>query len=786
MLSGMKGIPSHARNLALASMKVAEQCWKAGDPDGALSLLDEVVFNVPKFVQAHRMIVRILVTERYRTSDVIAAMRAIHEADCAEPVDELNLGVALYRERSYAEALPLLERAFDGYLASLPGWGYAPEQIARHIAMCRHELGLPPPDRLRQTLVMPLPGGPGRATGKRKTPKPTRETGSSKGHAETGRAAPSKGERTDAAEPAAEPESERVASIATGVRIEEAPEIEESFSRGALSDLGKYLLALDGAALAQAERYDTLLGLAGMTGVQKYAYQIETARRVLRSFRGRVLLADEVGLGKTIEAGMILREYVTRGMVKKALVLAPTALVGQWCEELCSKFGLSPVSTEALGARGDPEQFWKGNDLIVASLALARNQIHAPLLADIDYDLVIVDEAHNIRNIRTAGWMLVNSLKSRFLVLISATPVENNLTDMYGLVTLLRPGQFGTLAAFKRQFVSRKDPTQPLDRERLRALLGEVMIRNTRALADVKLPPRHATTVIVDSSPEDREFYERLTELVRDGIDCGLPRVTLGLLLQEAGSSYEAVARTLLVISQRPDQGGARGARIEELIDRCRKMSSSGKLSRLLDILRLSREKTLVFTRFTATLRAIEHFLSQAGVAFSVFAGGMSAADKDQAVLRFREDVDVMLCSEVGGEGQNMQFASSMINFDLPWNPMRIEQRIGRIHRIGQTRPVSVFNLCASGTAEQRILEVLDKKINMFELVIGEIDTILGQLKGEEDFEERVLAIYGRSRDDDEVARAFETLAEEISEARERYEKIKILDQTIFCDDYQV
>jgi SNF2 family DNA or RNA helicase len=164
----------------------------------------------------------------------------------------------------------------------------------------------------------------------------------------------------------------------------------------------------------------------------------------------------------------------------------------------------------------------------------------------------------------------------------------------------------------------------------------------------------------------------------------------------------------------------------------------------------------------------------------------MSAAEKDRAVGNFQNGNNVMLCSEIGGEGRNLQFCSTMVNFDLPWNPMKIEQRIGRIHRIGQTRPVHVYNLCAANTAEHHILEVLDRRINMFELVIGEVDLVLGQTKSETEFEDRILDIYGQSQNDHEITNAFESLGDELLAARQQYDKIKRLDSEIFANDYEM
>jgi len=563
-------------------------------------------------------------------------------------------------------------------------------------------------------------------------------------------------------------------------------DLHERFFSGNVSDITKYFLAQQASKLSQAEHFDSLICLNTLRDVEQYAYQIETVRKVMRSFRGRVLLADEVGLGKTIEAGMVLKEYMLRGMVKKTLILTPPALMTQWCEELSSKFDLTPISTDSVELRQEPERFWETNDLIVASLALARNKRHRPMLGRIGFDLVIVDEAHHVKNDRTVGWKLINELKSRFLLLLSATPVENNMMDLFSLITLLKPGQLGTKISFRRQFVLRGDPTRPRNRERLRKLIGEVMIRNTRALADIRLPARHVSTVLVDGAPAERELYAKLADLVREGYQANMSRLALGVLLQEAGSSPRAVRKTLLKMVGHSQVDGSIKSRMTRLAKLCEYVPNTSKTARLLELLEISKEKVLVFSRFLATLEEIAQRLSEAGIGFSMFHGNINAADKDRAVGSFQNGAQVMLCSEIGGEGRNLQFCSTMVNFDLPWNPMKIEQRIGRIHRIGQTRPVHIYNLCATNTAEHHILDVLDRRINMFELVIGEVDLVLGQTKSEAEFEDRILDIYGQSRNDLEITEAFERLGDELLSARQQYDRIKQLDSEIFANDYEI
>jgi SNF2 family DNA or RNA helicase len=581
------------------------------------------------------------------------------------------------------------------------------------------------------------------------------------------------------------PQQERP-EISVSALVGSPADLHERFASGNVSGISKYFLAQRASELSQADHFDSLICLNTLRDVEQYAYQVETVRKVMRSFRGRVLLADEVGLGKTIEAGMVLKEYILRGMVKKALILTPPALMSQWCEELSSKFGITPISTDSPELRQDPERFWNTHDLIVASLALARNKRHRPLLGRIGFDLVVVDEAHHVKHDGTAGWKLVNELKSRFLLLLSATPVENNLLDLFSLITLLKPGQLGTKTSFRRQFVLRGDPTQPRNRERLRGLIGEVMIRNTRALADIKLPVRYASTVLVEGEPAERELYAKLTDLVREGFQRNMSRLSLGLLLQEAGSSPRAVRRTLLKMAGHPDVDGGMKTQMTKLARLCEYVPNTSKTARLLELLEISKEKMLVFSRFTATLEEIAQRLSESGIPFSIFRGNMSAADKDRAVENFQNGINVMLCSEIGGEGRNLQFCSTMVNFDLPWNPMKIEQRIGRIHRIGQTRAVHVYNLCSANTAEHHILDVLDRRINMFELVIGEVDLVLGQTKSETEFEDRILDIYGHSRNHQDITTAFERLGDELLEARQRYAKIKQLDSEIFANDYEI
>jgi SNF2 family DNA or RNA helicase len=528
------------------------------------------------------------------------------------------------------------------------------------------------------------------------------------------------------------------------------------------------------------DQYDRLISLPAVRGIQHLGYQVETALRVLKRFRGRVLLADEVGLGKTIEACLVLKEYLMRGQVKRALILVPAALVGQWKAELEEKFSIQALTTQDAAFRREPEAFWRSEGVLVASLAIARMASHRERILEEEFDLVIVDEAHHLKNRATRGWDLVNRLRSRFFLMLTATPVETSLTELYNLVTLLRPGTLGTEAEFRKRFVHAGDPARPRDPENLRGLLRDVMVRNTRALSGVHLPPRTARTVIVGPTSQEAGLYRLVLEAARRH---GLERRTLfRLLLEEAGSSPRAVAET--AARARPEcDDSAVVESLTRIEDAARAVGRTTKLERLRGL--VPGGKVLLFSRFRATLEEISGFLAEEGVRFAAFHGGMAAAEKDRAV----EDLagpgtDVMLCSEIGGEGRNLQFCHRLINFDLPWNPMQIEQRIGRIHRIGQAEAVDVVNLALAGTAEERILDVLDRRVNLFELVVGEMDLILGDLEDERDFGEQVYDIYARSSGEEEVQDGFQALADRLLEGRRRLEKTKALDEALFGEDY--
>ena len=553
------------------------------------------------------------------------------------------------------------------------------------------------------------------------------------------------------------------------------------------TDIQSLNLTLSAYRLGFRSSYDQLICLGALSGVESFWHQQETARKVLRSFRGRAILADEVGLGKTIEACLILKEYILRGLVKSALILAPSSLINQWKEELKSKFDLDVVASTDTLFRENPEQFWQAPFLLV-SLQTARSKRRMDEVCARSYDMLIVDEAHHLKNQTTMNWKLVNAIQKTFLLLLTATPVQNNLEELYNLVTLLKPGHLKTRKAFKEQFVVRGNPTDPQNRERLRDLLKEVMVRNTRSASQINLPPRFATTAKITSALEETQFYQELSRFasaVAEMKVSSLNRMVLRKLLEAAGSSHAAA----LAMLERIDLSLMNQdieSRIRHLLKLGKAIKESAKAIQVMDFLQASPDQKIVFVNHLATLSHLHGLIQRRGISCAVYQGSMTTDQKSAAIQSFRDGRRVLLATGSGGEGHNLQFCHILVNYDLPWNPMEIEQRIGRLHRIGQEKAVEVYNFCLSGTIEDEILEILDKKINMFELVVGEIDMILGRLQGDQEFSDMVYELWVTHPEETERKKAFNALAARIKRARSAYESSKELDEKLFQEDFGV
>ena len=544
-----------------------------------------------------------------------------------------------------------------------------------------------------------------------------------------------------------------------------------------LTDLRGYFLRERAALWWVSNQSDDLLCLSHCH-IQRLDYQLRTALRVLGPLRGRALLSDEVGLGKTIEAGLVLKELLTRGMVKKFLVLTVPSLVDQWAEELSDKFGLTTVTTNDEAARSNPQTFWRDHPGLVASLHTVKQPAHLEIARQTHWDLLIVDEAHYLRNRESQAWQAVNALPRQFLLLLTATPVQNSLEELYNLVTLLQPGQLPSPKEFRARFVDPKRPRQPREPEELRRLLGQVMIRNTRANAGLKLPPRRAETVLFEPEAAERDFWQqwetdfraRLTQL-----SASQASLWGRLLLQAAGSSPAAWRSAL---EKFPDRAAARAWRDQAPLE-----ASWKRKCDLLVPLTHGEGGAVIFTQFLETQAALADFLRRAGGEPFVINGATPPPDRQPITEEFRKRGGALLLTHSGTEGRNLQFCHRLANFDLPWNPMEIEQRIGRLHRLGQQHPVRIYNFVQAGTLQEYLLEVLQEKLNLFELVVGETGLVLGEKFGSDEFADEVLR---RWRDSDgRVAEAFASLGNELAAARDAYAEVKQLDETLFAKDYE-
>ncbi len=543
--------------------------------------------------------------------------------------------------------------------------------------------------------------------------------------------------------------------------------------------------------LSMSPGFDQLLSLDAVRGIVPFEYQVGTVKQVLQKMRGRAILADEVGLGKTIEAGLILMEYIIRGLVRRVLVLCPPPLISQWRSELESKFGLGFVASDdpAFVSQPDP---WASEERIIASIDTAKREPHFSRIVAAPFDMVIVDEAHRCRNRNTLTWKLVNSVQKKYILLLTATPVQNDLSELFNMITLVRPGQLETASEFSRKYITRGDRLKPRNAANLRDLMRDIMIRNRRETCGVELPRRRAETVRIAPTPDEARLYAGITDAVRGLFKDARSsqareqlRMALKTLQKEAGSSMLAAAPTLgrLADTLRSRGQAETAEHLDDLADAGMSVRASAKAEALASLVRRADTKVLVFTGYRATLGMLARVMRDNDIAHAVFSGDMSRRERDRSIESFRAESQVLLSTETGGEGRNMQFCNVMVNFDLPWNPMRIEQRIGRIHRIGQEKEVYVFNLSVDGTLESHILDVLDAKINMFELVIGELDMILGNVQDEEDFEDTVMDIWAGAASETEAEDGMRALGDRLAQAKAEYQQTRDYEDTLFGTD---
>lgn len=515
---------------------------------------------------------------------------------------------------------------------------------------------------------------------------------------------------------------------------------------GPWDDWTMFQLAYESEQASLIHSFDELLCMRHLDELQPMPHQISTAKKVLHGMRGRAILADEVGLGKTIEAGLILKEYMVRGLVRKALILVPASLVLQWVRELNQKFGIAATAQKK-------EYMWTSCDVVVASIDTAKREPHRSIVLGLDYDMLIIDEAHKLKNRKTSNYKFVSELRKKYCLLLTATPIQNDLQELYNLITLLKPGQLGGQESFQSNFIIDKRTAK--NEDTLQQELSKVMIRNTRSDGNLELTKRSVRNITLTLSPDEQALYDGVTDYVRGRYEenrANLSSVlSLVTLQREVCSSRDAVFITLVNMFKKLPEDSPQRARIWELVELIRGIKSNTKAETAMNIIREIDDKVIIFTEYRASQEYLLNFLKQHDIPAVPYRGGMNRGKKDWMMDLFKRRAKVLVATEAGGEGINLQFCHHMINFDLPWNPMRVEQRIGRVHRLGQQNDVHIYNLSTQGTIEEHILHLLHEKINLFESVIGELDVILERFEKNASLESSLFKIAMESKTKDEV-----------------------------------
>lgn len=481
-------------------------------------------------------------------------------------------------------------------------------------------------------------------------------------------------------------------------------------------------------------------------------HQLQTAKKTIEKMDGRAILADEVGLGKTIEAGLILKEYMIRGLVKKALILVPASLVNQWVNELNSKFLIPTVAFRK-------NHSWNQNAVIVSSLDTAKRSPHREEILKNEYDFVLIDEAHKLKNHRTKNYEFVRAINKKYCLLLTATPIQNDLMEIFHLIAILKPGHLGDFTSFKKRYGGKANHTG--DHNYLKQLIDSVMIRNTRKNTDIAPSNRCIQTIWVDFTKEEQNVYSLLNQLAPD-----FNSFTKITLLRELCSSREACYLSLAKLLDNSQEKHE----LQKVIQTIETLPHHAKAKKAIELIQsIGNEKIIIFTEYRASQVYLQWYLQQHGISSVPFRGGFKRGKKDWMIQLFRDQAQVLIATEAGAEGVNLQFCHHLLNYDLPWNPMKVEQRIGRIHRFGQNHDVKIYNMAVRHTIEEHILTILYGKIQLFENVIGKLDAILSELNIT-NMEEEIKAIYSESSSEGEAKIKMEHLASIVKQMAEESE----------------
>jgi superfamily II DNA or RNA helicase len=556
-------------------------------------------------------------------------------------------------------------------------------------------------------------------------------------------------------------------------------EVEQHLTKGQFASLDLHLLNLRAHRL-KAMRHEGITTIAQLRRkIKILPHQVKAAIKVLNNLQGRAILADEVGLGKTIEAGIVMKELVSRGKAKSILILTPASLAGQWQEELWNKFGERFV-------RHDDEEFrgFSHHDKIVASIDTAKSPQHSRDIIAREWDLVIIDEAHYLKNKKTQRYSLADDITARHALMLTATPIQNNLIELYNLINLIKPGLLGTMQNFEEEYIGDAQGRVLLHAQRLQTLLQQVLIRNRRAETGLKFPERKVETHRIKASKGEYELHQAVSNFIRTYKDFFESHLALMVLEREVASSAPALVKTLNNMSPKVHDPEVAQA-MDDLKTLAENIKRNSKVNLILDIAKNTKEKMIVFTQFRETQELLSRRLKQEGVENVKFHGQLTPGRRRNALEEFRGTgkgaPQVLVATDSGSEGLNLQFCHILVNYDLPWNPMRVEQRIGRVHRIGQdSSNVVILNLAVADTIEDYVLQVLYEKIKLFEVAIGEMDLILSDIDESGGLEKRILDIILETKTDKEVKESLDRVHREVKKSKEQAEEIKMLDASVF------
>jgi superfamily II DNA or RNA helicase len=599
--------------------------------------------------------------------------------------------------------------------------------------------------------------------------------------------------------------------------------------RGVFDGWTEFRLRVLALEVDNQKQGSTLHSILTMNG-KLLPHQLGACTKVLEQATSGALLADEVGLGKTIEAGLIMSELAARNKARRVLVLTPASLTTQWRDELRQIFGMdlkvADIESRREAMRNGHTVWDEGR--VISSINIAKTGIRKDVVQGLEWDIVVVDEAHKLKDRNTQNFKLVSGLRPKVMLLLTATPIQNRLIELYNQVSLIDPRVLGQKDTFTSKFYGDRKGIRVREPEELRRRLRSVMVRNRRRDSPgLDLVKRFGQTISFALSGPETDLYDEVTSYIRQEYLSALEqrRSARGFLMvlyqRMLTSSTMAIVEALrkrvgrikdelsgerrrrevqarfdgdisnFIDLEYSDHPGAATMYHDDMDPEKRELLrvELGELKKLLKVAEkvkvdtkaeqlrallmrpdLKDDKVLVFTEFRATQANLARLLTQDGHKVVIFNGGMTMEEKDEAVRGFTGPVRVMISTESGGEGRNLQFCHILVNYDLPWNPMRVEQRIGRLHRIGQGHNVKIINFSTQDTIEEYVLDLLEEKIRLFEDVVGDLDLILGEVTEEDNFDAMIMKILAESRKD-ELSDRFRDMGRRIDEARKRMEE---------------